>query len=65
MNGQLNAMRTVQGRIDGTIQNILLEMRGFRGDMNSQMNRSNDKLDQIIDNTSTSGLGRSLGAYFG
>lgn len=65
MNGQLNAMRTVQGRIDNTINNILLEMRGFRGDMNQQWQTNHGKLDQIIENTSTSGLSRSLGAYFG
>ena len=65
MNGQLNAMRTVQGRMESAINNILLEMRGFRGDMNQHWQANHDKLDQIIDNTSTSGLGRSLGAYFG
>lgn len=64
LNGQLNAMRTVQGRIDGTIQNILIEMRGFRSDVNTQMIKSNNKLDMIVDNTSEGGsLLRQLGIW--
>lgn len=65
LNGQLNAMRTVQGRIDGTINNILLEMRGFRGDMNANHGETLQQLQQINTNTSERGLGRALGAYFG
>ena len=65
LNGQLNAMRTVQGRIDGTINNILLEMRGFRGDVNANHGETLQQLQQINTNTSERGLGRALGAYFG
>ena len=61
LNGQLNAMRTVQGRMDNTINNILLEMRGFRGDMNGNFAETNDKLSQLISNTSKNN--RYTGAY--
>lgn len=33
--------------------------------MNQQWQVNHTKLDKLIDNTSTSGLGRALGAYFG
>ncbi len=65
MNGQLNALRTVQGRMESTINSILLEIGGFRRDMNSNHGETMQQLQQINSNTSTAGLGRSLGAYFG
>lgn len=64
LNAQFNAMRTVQIRMDNRIGDILLEMRGFRGDMNDFHGDTNDKLDQIINNTASGGgNGRALGAY--
>lgn len=68
LNGQLNAMRTVQLRIDTTIGNILTQLMGLRSDVTSFHGDSNNKLDQIIDNTSGSegsGIVRALGMYFG
>lgn len=65
LNGQLNAMRTVQIRMDNRIGDILLEMRGFRGDVNTNHGETLQQLQQINTNTSERGLGRALGAYFG
>lgn len=65
MNGQINAMRNVQLRIDGKIDNILTELRNFHTDTNGRLDNGNNKLDKIIENTSENGsIVRGIGIYF-
>jgi uncharacterized protein YaaN involved in tellurite resistance len=65
MNGQLNAARTtvaniyaMQQNMDRQMAGILAELSGFRMEQKQGMESSNEKLDRIIDNTSS--LGTSL-----
>ena len=65
LNGQLNAMRAYQGRMESMMNSVLLQLSGIHNDMNTQFAESNRHLAAINSNTSEGGLVRSLGAYFG
>lgn len=65
LNGQLNAMRAYQGRMENMMNSVLLQLSGIHNDMNTHFEESNRHLAAINSNTSEGGLVRSLGAYFG
>ena len=55
LNGQLNAMRAYQGRMEGMMAQVLMSLAGIRDDMNDGFNRSVQHLQNIDSNTSEHG----------
>lgn len=66
LNGQLNAMRAYQGRMENMMIQVLWSLAGIRDEVNDFHGDSNRKLDQLIDNTSEGGsILHQLGIWIG